>query len=88
MTMRVVCINDSGKPDEIRQSNWVVKGNEYTVVLSAVDMLGESYYKLLEIKPDLPYSGYASYRFAPLSTSINDIAVSSVKEFDKQLERV
>ena len=30
--MKVECIDDSNKPNEIRDINWVKKGREYTVI--------------------------------------------------------
>lgn len=59
--MKVICINDEGRPEAIPLSKWVKKGNEYTVIdiikcgmqpgkpfayiLAEIDLSGCDYYK-------------------------------------------
>lgn len=66
--MRVLCINDNGKPDEIPASKWVKAGEPYTVidVIKCVAQPGQPFaYVLGEI--DLTgcgfYKGFGSHRF-------------------------
>lgn len=67
--MKVKCINDSGKPAKIPESEWIKKGNVYTVI-KAVPMglqPGKFGYKLEEVKlspRSFPYEYYESSRFA------------------------
>lgn len=63
--MKVICIDDSGRPNEIRTSNWLVRGNEYTVKKLLKSLItNQQYYSLEEVTPDPPYGGYRIERFA------------------------
>lgn len=66
--MRVLCINDNGRPDDIPASKWVKAGEPYTVidVIKCVTQPGQPFaYVLDEI--DLSgcgfYKGFSSTRF-------------------------
>lgn len=62
--MIVVCVNDSAKPNDIKQCNWVKKDQEYTVVKLLKSVItGEQFFVLEEIQPDSPYGGYKINRF-------------------------
>lgn len=68
--MRVYCINNKNKPNEIPQSKWdlLKEGEEYTVieVMKCNAQGGILGFKLEEINIDdcLPYKYFAAYRFA------------------------
>jgi hypothetical protein len=67
--MKVKCINDGGKPLKVPESEWIKKGNVYTVI-NAVKMglqPGKFGYKLEEVElsaSSFPYEYYESSRFA------------------------
>lgn len=71
--MKVICINDSGKPAKIPSNQWIKKGETYTIVkyvrmLIQKDNIGV---ELEEVKMDescFPYEYYDLKRFAPLET--------------------
>ena len=67
--MKVKCINDSGKPAKIPESEWIKKDYVYTVI-KAVPMglqPGKFGFKLEEVElspSSFPYEYYESTRFA------------------------
>lgn len=64
--MKVICINDSLKPNDIKSSEWIVKGNKYTVIDFGTSLTtGDKWFKLAEISISNPlYKGYNVNRFA------------------------
>lgn len=83
--MRVVCVNDSNKPDKIPTNQWIKKGNVYTVV-KAVKMgiqantLG---FDLEEVNLTgcFPYEYYDAKRFLPEDmVKQEDVAVEIIEE--------
>lgn len=60
-----ICINDSGKPNEIKQSNWIVKDKIYTIIAAAKMVISnELAFKLKEVDTDCPeYPFYKASRF-------------------------
>jgi hypothetical protein len=70
--MKVTCINDKGRPNEIPLSKWIKKDQEYTVLkmMKCNTQGGLLGFELAEI--DLtgcnPYLYFAANRFAPLET--------------------
>lgn len=70
--MEALCIDDTNKPNEIQQKNWIKKGQTYTVVkLYTNPLSGEHYFALEEVRPDPPYGGYKVERF---SFDVNDLS--------------
>lgn len=85
--MKVICINDEGRPEAVPLSKWIKKGEEYTVidlircgmqpgrpfayVLAEIDLSGCDYYK-----------GFSVHRFA-----VPEIMDALEKEF-KELSEV
>ena len=65
--MVVICIDDSHRPNDIPTSQWIVKGNEYTVIgVYKMNMQnGILGYDLAEINLNgcAPYKYYAASRF-------------------------
>lgn len=63
--MKVVCVNDKHRPNEIKDSNWIKVGKIYNVAKLKKSLItGEQFYELEEVKPDAPYGGYKINRFA------------------------
>ena len=91
--MRVECIDDSNRPNDIPTSKWVKKGEKYTVIRAANlqmqnGMLG---FQLEEI--DLsgcaPYQFFSANRFKPLDevpTMEEEKADELVEELLEELE--
>ena len=83
--MKVICTDDSFRPNEISIKNWVVKNNIYTVVKMCISKLtGDKYFVLNEISPEMPYGGYHIRRFSIAPEDIEDL----VKEKELELEEV
>ena len=65
--MKVECINSSSRPNDIPLSQWVIKGNEYTVIgVWKMNMQGGILgFELAEINLNgcAPYKYYAADRF-------------------------
>lgn len=66
--MKVICIDNSGRPESIPLSKWIVKGKEYTVIqVDKINMDPGVYgYKLEELNIDdcFPYLYFRSTRFS------------------------
>jgi len=66
--MKILCIDDKGRPPEIPIEKWVVKGEEYTPIFwSWHDRQGYVGVELAEITLDEsndPYSAFRATRFA------------------------
>jgi len=64
---KVLCINDTNRPDGIPTSKWITKDKEYTVIeVSKMRIQGNLLgYKLAEIDLDscFPYQYFAANRF-------------------------
>lgn len=64
---KVICIDDSNRPNEVPSTRWIKKGEKYTI-RSVCKMLQQNIYgcRLEEINNDdlFPYSYFALYRFA------------------------
>lgn len=84
--MKVICINDSHRPNEISIKNWVVKGQIYTVVKMCISKLtNDKYFVLEEISTgNALYGGYHIRRFGIAPEDVEDL----VKEKELELEEV
>lgn len=84
--MKVICVDDSHKPNEISSKHWVKKGERYTVVKMCISKLtNDKYFVLEEVQPDNPlWGGYHIRRFG---IDINDLD-EMVKEKELELEEV
>lgn len=64
---RVICVDDTGLPDQLPPSRRVVEGQVYTVIevahMQLQSILG---YKLAEIDSFFPYEFFKASRFLPL----------------------
>lgn len=83
---KVICTDDTHRPNEISIKNWVIKGNVYTVVKMCVSKLtGDKYFILDEITTGNGlYGGYHIRRFG---VDINDLE-EKIKEKELELEEV
>ena len=89
MSFKVICINDTSKPNDIPNSQWVKKGSIYTVtkVVKMIIQGGTYGFDLAEINLDgcAPYKYYAADRFG----IIMGIEVQEDVDWaDKELERL
>ncbi len=68
---RVIAIDDSNRPNDIKISNWIKKGELYTPIgLINSKLTGDKAYRLSEIDPGNPlYAGYNIKRFAVIDIS-------------------
>ena len=68
MSIRVICINDSDKPNEIPQSKWIEQGKQYhiTWVYKQMQQRGLQGVELKEIDLSgcFPYNCFSLNRFA------------------------
>ncbi len=72
--LKVTCINDSARPNEVRLTNWIKKGNDYTPVKIVKSKLtGDRFFVLEEVQPDPPYGGYNINRFDISQDTLNQI---------------
>lgn len=72
--LKVTCINDAERPNEVRITNWIKKGNDYTPIKIVKSKLsGDRFFVLEEVQPDAPYGGYNINRFALSQDTINQI---------------
>ncbi len=63
--IKLTCIDDSFKPEEVKSSNWIKKGNNYTLVKILRNPIHNQRFVVLEeVQPDKPYGGYKIERFA------------------------
>jgi hypothetical protein len=82
---KVICIDDSMRPNEISIKNWVKKGEKYTVVKMCISKLtGDKYFVLNEISPEMPYGGYHIRRFSIAPEDIEEL----IEKDELQLEEV
>ena len=60
---KVICVDDSVKPDNIDDDQWIKEGEEYIVTNKFSNILGDNEaFTLLDKNPE-PYRGYGTYRF-------------------------
>jgi hypothetical protein len=79
--MKVICIDNSNKPNEIPISQWLVLKQEYTVIgLKRSIITGEQFFVLSEITPPAPYGGYKISRFGVDITKLNELIENKVLE--------
>jgi len=82
---KVICIDDSAKPNDISNKNWVKKNEKYTVVKMCISKLSnDKYFVLEEVQPESPYGGYNIKRFGIAPEDIEEL----VKEKELELEEV
>ena len=83
--MKIICIDDSFKPNSISNKHWIVKDSEYTVVkLKRHVLTNTQYFVLEEVQPDDHiYGGYNINRFGLTQEEIDKTL--AVKELEEEL---
>ena len=79
--MKVKCIDDSHRPEDISLSNWIKKNEEYTVSrVIKINMTGDLAFELEEVATGSPlYAGYNVKRFVPIEDSPLDVKVEELE---------
>jgi hypothetical protein len=64
--VKTLCVDDKNKPNEVKSSEWVKKGQEYTIIATARNKItNELMFQLAEISISNPeFWGYKATRFA------------------------
>ena len=86
---KLECIDDSGRPETIPLSRWVTKSKVYTELKRYNGMNGVEIVELEEIdlKPFIPYKGFASSRFKILEDDGSDELVEElIRELELELK--
>jgi hypothetical protein len=82
---KVICIDDTHRPNEISSTQWIKKGEKYTVVKMCISKLSnDKYFILEEVQPPAPWGGYNIKRFGIAPEDIEEL----VKEKEFELEQV
>jgi hypothetical protein len=83
---KVICTDDSMKPNDISNKNWIKKGQTYTVVKMCISKLtGDKYFVLNEVQPDNKlYGGFNIKRFGIAPEDIEEL----IEKDELQLEEV
>ena len=67
--MRVTCINDKGRPNEIPLSKWVKEGQDYTIINVEKMLMMPGVYGVelaeIDLSDCFPHTRFNSNRFAP-----------------------
>jgi hypothetical protein len=81
---KVICIDDSSKPNDISIKNWVKKNNIYTVVKMCISKItNDRYFVLEEIQPESPYGGYNIKRFSIAPEDIEQLVKEDILELEE-----
>lgn len=80
--MKVECIDDKFRPEEISSSNWIKKGVVYTVErVIKINMTNDYAFELAEVKPNSPlYAGYNINRFKPVDDVPDEVLEEQLEE--------
>jgi len=82
---KVICIDDTHRPNEISSTQWIKKGEKYTVVKMCISKLSnDKYFVLEEVQPPAPWGGYNIKRFGIAPEDIEEL----VKEKELELQEV
>ena len=82
---RVLCVDDSHRPNEIPASRWLKKGQVYTVEKVGKDFAGVYFYFLQELEGTPPYLGFNVNRFLPV-VEAPDQALADEQVLEEELE--
>jgi len=90
--MKVICINDSHRPNEIPTSKWVVKDKIYTIdkvmrMRMQNGLLGFSL-KEIDLSGCFPYLYFSASRFAPVITISDKDLAALLEEAKEEYETV
>jgi len=87
--MKLICINDSDRPNEIPLSKWIKKGNQYTAIkFNKMNMQGGILGVQLEeidLSDCFPHTHFLASRFVPLEP-LKEKETENVEELEEELE--
>ena len=88
--MRLICINDTNRPENIPASKWVKKGEIYTLKYIKKLSDGSTGVMIHEIDliPYFPYQFFASSRFVVHPEDIENITNADVEVDEEELASV
>ena len=84
---KVICIDDSHRPNEIPASRWIKKGQAYTVDKVGKDFQGVYFFFLKEVEGTPPYLGFNINRFMPI-VEAPDKELANEEVVEEELELV
>lgn len=75
--MNVICIDDSNRPSDVAQSQWVKRNQKYTIdKIEYMHQQGIMGCTLVEIQGDFPYTHFALSRFRELQPDeVNELVI-------------
>ena len=83
--MKVICTDDTHRPNEISSTQWIKKGEKYTVVKMCISKLSnDKYFVLEEVQPPAPWGGYNIKRFGIAPEDIEEL----IEKDELQLEEI
>ena len=84
LPMKIMCINDKNKPNEIPQSKWITEGEVYTLISVQHLLSSQSMgFELAEIKLGeecFPYHYFSPERFVPIDETELKNAMAEIDE--------
>jgi len=87
--MKLICINDSDRPNEIPLSKWIKKGNQYTAIkFNKMNMQGGILGVQLEeidLSDCFSHTHFLASRFVPLEP-LKEKETENVEELEEELE--
>lgn len=87
--MKLICINDSDRPNDIPMSKWIKKGNHYTAIkFNKMNMQGGALgvqIEEIDLSDCFPHTHFLASRFIPLEPLKED-KKENVKELEEELE--
>lgn len=87
--MKLICINDSDRPNEIPISKWIKKGNQYTAIkFNKMNMQGGILGVQLEeidLSDCFPHTHFLASRFLPLEP-LKEKESENIEELEEELE--
>lgn len=84
--MKLICINDSARPQEIPTTHWVKKGQPYTAIkfdklLAHGNRMGVQLEEI-DLKPFAPYQYFGAWRFKPVEEVPEEELVEELVEVE------
>jgi hypothetical protein len=91
--MKLICINDSDRPNDIPMSKWIKKGNHYTAIkFNKMNMQGGALGVQIEevdLSDCFPHTHFLASRFIPLEPlkeNEKENEKENIKELEEELE--
>jgi hypothetical protein len=81
---KVICTDDTHRPNEISSTQWIKKGEKYTVVKMCISKLSnDKYFVLEEVQPPAPWGGYNIKRFGIAPEDIEELVETNELELEE-----